>query len=53
MGSDNSQSRKDEMSINNVLLTDFGWTKQRITNDQFALFVNATGYVTIAEKIPD
>ena len=27
--------------------------KTEVTNDQFALFVNATGYVTTAEKIPD
>ncbi len=30
MARDNSQSRRDEMSVHNVMFTDFGWKKQRL-----------------------
>ena len=53
MGSDNNKSRKDEMPIHKVYVDGFWMDKTEVTNDQFALFVNATGYVTTAEKIPD
>ena len=53
MGSDNYKSRKDEIPIHKVYVDGFWMDKTEVTNDQFALFVNATGYVTTAERIPD
>lgn len=53
MGSNYNESRKDEMPIHDFYVDGFWMDRTEVTNDQFALFVNATGYITTAEKIPD
>jgi formylglycine-generating enzyme required for sulfatase activity len=49
MGSDDP-SFADAQPIHNVHLNDFWMDEHEVTNEQFAKFVAATGYVTIAER---
>ncbi|MCW5314236.1 SUMF1/EgtB/PvdO family nonheme iron enzyme [Nostoc sp. KVJ3] len=49
MGSDNSDF-VEERSAENVTVTPFCIDKYEVTNAQFAKFVQATGYVTVAER---
>lgn len=51
MGSD--AGPPDEVPIHPVTLTGFWMDKTEVTNDQFRKFVEATGYVTVAERKPD
>ncbi len=51
MGCDDP-SFPDAQPIHKVHISSFWLDKTDITNEQFAQFVNATGYVTIAEKKP-
>jgi sulfatase modifying factor 1 len=46
------QATKDSRPIHRVYVDGFFMEKTDVTNAQFAKFVNATGYVTIAEKTP-
>ncbi|MEO1104312.1 MAG: formylglycine-generating enzyme family protein [Pseudomonadota bacterium] len=48
MGSDNE--RPEEKSAHPVVVSDFFIDTHEVTNAQFAAFVEATGYVTIAER---
>ncbi|WP_420315843.1 formylglycine-generating enzyme family protein [Ekhidna sp.] len=47
------QARKDEYPAHEVTVDGFWMDVTEITNAQFEEFVNATGYVTTAEKKPD
>ncbi|MBN3959057.1 MAG: formylglycine-generating enzyme family protein [Nostoc sp. NMS8] len=49
IGSDNS-SFVEEQSAENVTVTSFCIDKYEVTNAQFTQFVQATGYVTVAER---
>ncbi len=44
---------KDSLPVHRVRLTGFWMDKTEVTNDQFARFVRATGYVTWAERKPE
>jgi sulfatase modifying factor 1 len=46
------QATKDSRPIHRVYVDGFFMDKTDVTNAQFAQFVKATGYVTIAEKAP-
>ena len=50
MGADNEQGRRDEYPKHQVKLNGFYMDATEVTNEQFAEFVKATGYVTTAEK---
>lgn len=52
MGSDNPDSRKDEKPPHKVKVDGFWLDATPVTNRQFKQFVDATGYVTTAEKAP-
>jgi sulfatase modifying factor 1 len=51
MGSDEGQP--DEKPIHQVELSGFWLDRTEVSNEEFARFVNATKYVTIAERKPD
>ncbi|HEX7903912.1 MAG TPA: formylglycine-generating enzyme family protein [Chitinophagaceae bacterium] len=53
MGADDNEGRKDEYPSHSVQLSAFWIDEHEVTNAQFSDFVNATGYVTIAERKPD
>ncbi|MBC7652897.1 MAG: SUMF1/EgtB/PvdO family nonheme iron enzyme, partial [Oligoflexus sp.] len=53
MGGDNSQADKDEYPKHKVTVDGFYMDIHEVTNAQFKAFVNATGYITTAEKKPD
>ncbi|GGK72628.1 formylglycine-generating enzyme family protein [Rufibacter glacialis] len=53
MGADNDQARPDEFPKHKVTVNGFWMDATEVTNAQFAKFVEATGYVTTAEKKPD
>ena len=50
MGSDNEQGHRDEYPKHNVKVNGFYMDVTEVTNEQFAAFVKATGYITIAER---
>ncbi len=50
MGLDDARVDADERRVHIVELSDFYIDKYEVTNSQFAQFVEATGYVTRAEK---
>jgi formylglycine-generating enzyme required for sulfatase activity len=50
MGGDDGQSRKDELPKHKVELHSFWMDETEVTNGEFKKFVDATGYVTTAEK---
>lgn len=60
MGSDDSGeslcnipgTTRDAQPIHRVYLDGFWMDETEVTNDQFAAFVKATGYITVAEKKP-
>jgi formylglycine-generating enzyme len=43
---------RDSRPVHRVYVDGFWIDKTEVTNDQFAAFVNATGYLTIAERVP-
>ncbi len=47
------QARPDERPAHQVKVDGFWMDQHEVTNEQFAKFVEATGYVTTAEKAPD
>ncbi len=51
MGSKGGQN--DEQPVHEVAVAGFWIDRNEVTNEQFAEFVKATGYVTIAERKPD
>ena len=53
MGADNDQARDDEYPKHKVTVDGFWMDEAEVTNAQFREFVNATGYITTAEKKPD
>ena len=53
MGSDGPQARPDESPVHTVKVDGFWIDQTEVTNAQFAAFVEATGYVTTAEKPVD
>jgi formylglycine-generating enzyme required for sulfatase activity len=53
MGGDNEQARPDEFPKHQVKVDGFWMDAHEVTNRQFTEFVEATGYVTTAEKKPD
>ena len=46
------ESMNDARPIHRVFVTDFFMDATEVTNKQFAEFVNATGYITVAEQKP-
>lgn len=53
MGSVDPLARPDEAPVHRVRVDGFWMDSTEVTNDQFAAFVKATGYVTIAERPVD
>ncbi len=53
MGADNEQADKDEYPKHKVTVDGFYMDEHEVTNAQFKKFVDATGYITTAEKKPD
>lgn len=53
MGSIDPLARPDERPIHRVRVNGFWMDKTEVTNDQFAEFVKATGYKTVAERAVD
>ncbi|WP_276496639.1 formylglycine-generating enzyme family protein [Pontibacter litorisediminis] len=53
MGADNDQARPDEYPKHKVSVDGFWMDAAEVTNAAFARFVEATGYVTVAERKPD
>jgi sulfatase modifying factor 1 len=53
MGADNSQASPDEYPKHKVTVDGFWMDATEVTNDEFAQFVKATGYITTAERKPD
>lgn len=53
MGSDSKLAQANEKPAHKVKLQGFWMDLTHVTNDQFAEFVRATGYVTTAERKPD
>src|SRR5581483_618836 len=53
MGSDDPSFRGEAEPIHTVTVHAFWMDATEVTNEQFAEFVKATGYVTIAERQPD
>lgn len=47
-----ARSRNDERPVHPVRLSGFWISKTPVTNQQFKAFVDATGYITTAEKAP-
>ncbi|WP_339905962.1 formylglycine-generating enzyme family protein, partial [uncultured Cyclobacterium sp.] len=52
-GSTDDRGRRDELPAHKAKVDGFWIDETEVTNAQFAAFVAATGYVTIAEKKPD
>ena len=53
MGAADDEGRPDEYKPHKVTLDSFWMDATEVTNAQFGKFVDATGYVTTAEKKPD
>lgn len=53
MGADNEQGRADEHPKHKVSVKGFYMDAREVTNAQFREFVEATGYITTAERKPD
>jgi len=53
MGADNDQADPDEYPKHKVILDPFWIDQHEVTNDQFAKFIESTGYITTAERKPD
>jgi formylglycine-generating enzyme required for sulfatase activity len=53
MGGDNNQASADEYPKHSVTVKPFRVDKTEVTNASFKRFVDATGYITTAEKKPD
>lgn len=53
MGAEDQEGRADEYPSHNVKVKGFWIDVTEVTNKQFQQFIDATGYVTTAEKAPD
>src|SRR5262245_38626550 len=53
MGSDHKLAQENERPAHRVRVAGFWMDKHHVTNAEFGKFVEATGYVTTAEKKPD
>ncbi len=53
MGAEGKLARKDEFPKHRVAVDGFWMDRHEVTNAEFRTFVEATSYVTIAEKAPD
>ena len=53
MGSDDIDSNMDERPVHSVEISSFWMDETEVTNAEFKEFVDATGYITTAEKSPD
>lgn len=53
MGGDNKQASEDEYPKHSVQVASFYMDVTEVTNAQFKKFVDATGYITTAERKPD
>jgi formylglycine-generating enzyme len=53
MGADNNQASADEYPKHRVMIDSFYIDITEVTNAQFKKFVDATGYITTAERKPD
>ncbi len=53
MGGNDPLARADELPRHKVHVDGFFMDETEVTNEEFARFVDATGYVTTAEKKPD
>lgn len=53
MGGDDEYARSDERPTHRVAVDGFFMDIHTVTNARFAAFVDATGYVTVAERAPD
>lgn len=53
MGGDNEQASPDEFPKHPITINAFWMDSTEVTNAQFQEFVDATGYITMAEKKPD
>jgi formylglycine-generating enzyme required for sulfatase activity len=53
MGTDDERSMPNERPAHPVRVKGFWMDDHPVTNDEFAAFVKATGYVTTAEKAPE
>ncbi len=49
---DGPEAKADALPVHQVHVDGFWMDESEVTNDQFAEFVRATGYVTIAEQVP-
>ena len=49
----NDQGAMDEQPVRELTVDGFWIDRTEVTNEQFAEFVKATGYVTLAERMPD
>jgi formylglycine-generating enzyme required for sulfatase activity len=52
MGSEDAEMR-DARPFHRVAIDGFWMDQTEVTNEEFARFVKATGYVTVAERTPD
>lgn len=53
MGSDSKMAQPNEKPAHKVRVHAFWMDKHHVTNAEFRRFVEATGYVTTAERVPD
>lgn len=53
MGTEGDSRQRNEQPAHLVRVDSFFLDEHEVTNRQFAAFVNATGHITTAEKIPD
>ena len=53
MGASDDEGRSDEYPQHEVKLDGYWIDATEVTNSQFKIFVDATGYITTAEKAPD
>lgn len=53
MGGDNYQASPDEYPKHRVTIDSFYMDKTEVTNEEFNRFIEATGYLTTAERTPD
>lgn len=53
MGAEDEQARKDESPLHRVRISGFWMDEAEVTNARFKAFVDATGYITTAERKPD
>jgi formylglycine-generating enzyme required for sulfatase activity len=53
MGADNNEASEDEYPKHQVVVASFFMDETEVTNKQFKTFVDATGYITTAEKKPN